>query len=258
MGVGGRLARGRGARGGCSPRGVAVNVERFSAGGWPWWPLARRGRRCEGALRAGSAWACLPRTRLGGRGWERCRQRRRPGAPLADDARGGGAATWSAAGAGTSMCGVPGRAAFCYSLFFFFPVFWASLAGWPRRTSFVFPAWARSEGEGGRWCAHRVRDGNDRRQRKQMGRRVGFCALAKIPAATRHARIRPPPPTPCTHTPRRNNASGGHGNGRRRGPQQLCPYGGRAGTATPCQQSAGGGQSRPASTVRTAGRRAQE
>lgn len=61
-----------------------------------------------------------------------------------------------------------------------------------------------------------------------MRRRVGSRALAKIPAATRHTRLRRPPPL-LAHNPRRNNASLGHGNGRRRGRQRPSPDGGRGG-----------------------------
>lgn len=88
--------------------------------------------------------------------------------------------------------------------------------------------WDTKRGGGRPVVCAQVRDGNDGRRQKQMRRRVGSCALAKIPAATRHTRRRAPPPL-LAHHPRRNNVSFGHGNGRRHGRQRPSLYGGRGG-----------------------------
>lgn len=213
---------------GRSPRGVAVNVERVGAGGWPRWPLAQRGRRCEGLCGRGKCGHARRVHVLGGRGGT-------PTATPPSRRTAGRRRAWRRRG--HLGCGrrvhqhLRPTLARCFLLltfFFFFPVCRPPLAGWPRRTRFVCPAGTRTEGEGGRWCAHRVRDGNDGRRQKQMRRRVGSCALAKIPAATRHTRRRAPPPL-LAHHPRRNNVSFGHGNGRRHGRQRPSLYGGRGG-----------------------------
>lgn len=252
MGVGGRLSRGRGLAG-HSPRGVAADEQWVAAGRWPRWPLAQRGLRSEGLLGRGE-WAHLPGTRPRGGGAERRRRRRRPdtttGARRARRRRG-----WPAVGTPTNACGAPRRAAFDYSLLFF-----PSLGRLPRvgrapHELCISGLGTGTGGGGGRWRAHRVRDGaTDGGESRWGGGRAPARSARYQAQQHTHGYAHPPPhPPPCTHTPRRNNASVGRGNDRRRGPHRPCPYGGREEKQQHASKQRGAVSRGPTPTVRTAG-----
>lgn len=241
---------------GRSPRGVAVNVERVGAGGWPRWPLAQRGRRCEGLCGRGKCGHARRVLVLGGRGGT-------PTATPPSRRTAGRRRAWRRRG--HLGCGrrvhqhLRPTLARCFLLltFFFFSRVSAASGRLAAPHALCMSGWDTNRG-GGRPVVCAQGQGWERRATAKADEEARRLLRARQDTGRdkTHTTTRPPPP-PCT-PPSQEQCIVRPRQRQTARTATTKPLRRTRGEAAACQPSAEGGQSRPASTARTAGRPAQE